>query len=190
MKHYNLVKITNGYVLKEISDHIPIDPMTIKTIKDFRDFDKTKVVATTEENDSSLHRLRIEDCDAIFGLKEIRRPKVSEKYEDAKYGTLGELQGISEMVRLTIYNYLSGRMSHKEFLVFYQQYQTTLHEHNIIKINDFEEDEDKDDVYFNDNLDDEILSRELPLKTATEIVVAVNTLKDEYGDVEFFSVDK
>ncbi len=185
---YELIKLTTGYILCEVGES-DIDLTKLTTLKELTEQDRNKVIATTEVFDdkkaNKLHRLRVEDCERKFNIKETRQPKVSDKYKDAKYGTLEELQGIQEIVRLQMYNYLSGRMTHKAFVKFYNDYQTMLHEHNIIKVNDWELDEDLDDEYFNDDLESSTLSRELP-NNKSNILVSVSTLKDYEGFVEFF----
>jgi len=184
---YELIKLTTGYVLCEVGKSDI--PKTI-SLKELNEQDKNKVIATTEvfddKNANTLYKLKLDDCDRKFNIKETRQPKVSDKYKDAKYGTLEELQGIQEIVRLQMYNYLSGRITHKTFLKFYNDYQTMLHEHNIIKVNEWELDEDLDDEYFNDDLEAPNLSRELPTNKKSNIIVSVSRLEDEEGFVEFF----
>jgi hypothetical protein len=187
---YELIKLTTGYILCEVGGY-DIDLSKIKTLKDLQELqDNNKIIATTEVFDdnkvNTLHRLKLDECDFKFDTKETRQPKVSDKYKDAKYGTLEELQGIQEIVRLQMYNYLSGRVTHKTFLKFYNDYQTMLHEHNIIKVNEWELDEDLDDEYFNDDLDSPTLSRELPNDKKSNILVSVSRFKNEEGFVEFF----
>ena len=186
---YNLIKLTTGYILCEVGES-DIDLSKITTLKELTEQDPNKVIATSEVFDDKkvniLYKLRLEDCDSKFDIKETRQPKVSDKYKDAKYGTLEELQGIQEIVRLQMYNYLSGRITHKTFIKFYNDYQTMLHEHNIIKVNEWELDEDLDDEYFNDDLESPTLSRELSNDNKSNILVYVSRLKDDEGFVEFF----
>jgi hypothetical protein len=185
---YELIKLTTGYILCEVGKS-DINITEIKSLKDLTEQDKNKVIATTEVFDdreaNKLHKLRVEDCKRKFNIKETRQPKVSDKYKDAKYGTLEELQGIQEIVRLQMYNYLSGRITHKTFVKFYNDYQTMLHEHNIIKVNEWGLVENFDDVYFNDYLESPTLSRELP-NNNSNIIVTVSRLEDEEGFVEFY----
>jgi hypothetical protein len=76
-------------------------------------------------------------------------------------------------------------MTHKQFIRFYHEYEAMLHEHNIIKVNEWNLDEHLDDEYFNDNLDAPELQRELG-KPKVKIMVTVSTLKDEDGYVAMF----
>lgn len=181
---YELIKQLKGYILAEINDDkVELQTLDLKSIREARDI---KVVASTETIDGMDYaKLRIEDCNELFGVKNARQPKVSQKYSDAKYGTLEELQGIQEIVRLQIYNYLTGRMTHKAFIQFYHEYETMLHEHGIIKLNEFNLNENEDDEYFNDNLNDPELQRELG-EQLTKIIVTVSTLKGDDGYVIMF----
>jgi hypothetical protein len=181
---YELIKQLKGYVLAEINDvNVKVETHDIKDIRKAKDI---KVIASTEVVEGTDYaKLRIEDCNELFGIKETRQPKVSENYADAKYGTLEELKGIQEIVRLQMYNYLTGRMTHKAFIQFYHEYETMLHEHGIIKVNEWNLDEHLDDEYFNDNLDAPELQRELG-KPKVKIMVTVSTLKDEDGYVAMF----
>jgi len=184
MIEYELHKVLKGYVLSEIGQtKTKLKSFDLKSLREALDI---KVVATTEiVDDMNYAKLRIKDCDELFGIKETRQPTVSEKYIDVEYGTLEELKGIQEIVRLQMYNYLSGRITHKAFLQFYHEYETMLHEHGIIRVNEWNLDENLDDEYFNDNLDAPELQRELG-KPKVKIIVTVATLKDADGFVTMF----
>ena len=117
--------LSPGMKIKRLNGKIWVVEYTKRIDSDF-------MLLKIEGNDE-LYKLDIVKCNRLFGIKDTRQPKVSQKYSDSEYGTLKEPQGIQEIVRLEIYNYLSGRSTHKQFMQFYETYQTKLY--NIYKNN-------------------------------------------------------
>mgnify|MGYP006000320619 CR=1 FL=1 len=191
-KEYELIRLVKGYILVELQEVKEID-LTKSSLAEVRKND-IKIVASSEIIDdltmADYSMLRIEDCNDLFGIKETIEANVSEQYKDAEYRSIEQYKGILELIRHKMYNYLSGRTTHKEFVKDYTDFQEFLGEHDITKINGFVnwgevDDERDDDEYFNDDLEAEELSRELP-KTKTKVRVNVMSLHDEQNCVVMF----
>lgn len=190
---YLLVRVDSGYGLFEYQRPIGLTPtewMDNEVVtKLYEELSKSrKLIATNEVMDDNsirdTYKLRLSDCNEAFNIGEVRPPRVSDKYENAEYGSREELCGVMEILRLQMYNYLSGKTTHESFLRTYNNYETFLSEHGIIKSNDWELDENLDDEYFNVWLEDPELSRELN-NHKTKLIVRVTDLKDKDGYVSF-----
>jgi len=191
---YLLVRIDSGYGLFEYQKPIDLTPtewMDNEVVTELYEeliSKSRKLIATNEVMDDNsireAYRLRLSDCNEAFNIGEIRPPRVSDKYENAEYGSKEELCGIMEMLRLQMYNYLSGKTTHESFLRTYHNYETFLSEHGIIKSNDWEFDDNEMDEYFNVWLENPELSRELN-NHKTKLIVRVTDLKDKDGYVSF-----
>lgn len=169
-KEYELVKVGNHYNLMEIGTTELVDD----NVKD-----TSKVIASTlKSRDGEYHKLHMDSCRELFGEKELREPKISKKYKDAKYGSSQDLSGVLEIVRLQIYNYLSGRTNLTSLREQYSQLENTLWERRIIELNSASLDEDNDDEYFNDFLEADELKREF---TREDLDKVYDWMKGTYG---------
>lgn len=197
--NYELIKITTGYVLCEATNQA-INLDNINSLKDLVKADKNKVVASTEvmedKKADKLYKLDKVACDELFGLPETRQARASKKYLSASYGSHEQLKGISEVLRMQMYNYLSGRMEHEEFVKIYHDYERLLGELKIITVNGMPDDDEDgnwmpdnegdDDEYFNDYIEGDHLKRPLPKRQSSRMFVTVSTLEDENGFVNLF----
>jgi len=195
---YELIRLTKGYILIELRDSKKVLLDNSTTLSDLREND-IKIVATTEIMDdltmADYSMLRIEDCNDFFGISDKIEPKVDGRYLKAKPLSADHLKGLLDLVRQQMYNYLSGKTTHKEFVKVYRDYENILGEMGISDINGFRQydengellpdDENDDDEYFNIDLEDEKFSRELP-KTKTRMKVNVMSLHDEQNCVVMF----
>lgn len=197
--NYELIKLTTSYVLCEVG-HSEINLSEIKSLKDLVKADKNKVVASTEvmedKKADKLYKLDKRACDELFGLPETRQARPSAKFSSASHGSHEHLKGISEVLRMQMYNYLSGRMEHEEFVKTYHDYERMLGELKVITVNGMPDDdedgnwmpdnESDDDEYFNDYIEGDHLKRPLPSRQSDKMFVTVSTLENEDGFVDLF----
>jgi hypothetical protein len=198
---YKVVKLdTGGFVMTRENSEVQI-LREIPTVKDLKKNDKKKIVAVSEdiykvfESDDEVKRMRLADCNDLFHIKQSRPVELDVEYKNAKFGSIENFKGMLVVTRHKIYDYLSGRMTHAEFINAYYQLEEQIGLHGLAKVHGFREfdknnkpkpdNENKDDEYFNTWLEDEALSRELN-NYEDGIIVDVHTWHDEQDFIVMF----
>lgn len=206
---YKVTKVIGGYVMtREDSDTSTFDG--VPSIKQLRQQDKKKIVAVSEslyskELGGDIYIMRNEDCNALVGIKE-RRPlsEITDQFRGAEPKSIQEFTGVMLVLRQEMYDYLSGKLTHAEFIRVYRNYESFLGQRGFTHVNgeppnDMEkspfkdspvnngwmpDDEDYDDEYYNDDLEAERLNRDINMKA--EVIVKVHQWQDENNFVVMF----
>jgi hypothetical protein len=206
---YKVTRVVGGYVMtKENSDTSVFE--SVSSLKDLRANDKKKIVAVSESLYSKalgadIYLMRDEDCNALVGIKP-RRPltEITNQFKSAEPNSTKEFTGIMLVLRQEMYDYLSGKLSHSEFIRVYRNYEAFLGERGVTHVNgippnDMEkspfkdrpfnngwmpDDENNDDEYYNDDLEADKLNRDINMKL--EVMVRVHQWQDEGNYVVMF----
>lgn len=204
--NYKVTKVKGGYIMTRENS----DTQTIKvlpTIKDLRENDKKKIVAVSKSLhskyfNSDIYIMRDADCDALMGVQ-TRRPlnEITDKFVGAESKSIEEYTGVLLVLRQQIYDYLSGKLTHAEFIKVYKDFESFLGQRGLTQVNgevenDFEksqwsngwmpDNENDDDEYYNDYLEAEHLNRDININF--EVIVSVQQWQDEADYVVMFKV--